>query len=251
MWKPVGSCVPRLVAASSHLGVAAAVHSAGLSVPVGSRGRLLVTALYTPLTDRDDGQGAADAVLPGQAHTWWPADVDGWLAVSAALHSSTAREIVCGDAASRDLARLNVVLPRLHGAVGWDIGRAGGRLVALVAEMQHDARRPQISDKGDGEPNVHVIHAGRHMTAAPATGWRAFGRLAAVRDTTLVRALGVDPTLYGERGSHMVASILRAEEALGRRWRLDPALADPDAVADLRRSFLAVANARRRTAGAA
>lgn len=251
MWKPVGSSMPRLAASSSHLGMAAGVHSTGLSVPVGSRGRLLVTALYRPLADCDDVKqdrdptGAGD-MPPIQAHVWWPADVDQWLTVSAAFHASMVRQVGCGDVALRHLARPHVALAGLYDAARWDMGRAGGRLVALAAEVRAEGSPSDRIDNNDADA-VHVIHAGRHTLGLPSAEWRAFGRLVAQRDTALRRALDVDPTVYGARGSFVVTSILRTEEALGRRWRLDPALPDPDAVAALRRSFMSIADARRRT----
>ncbi|QBZ81643.1 hypothetical protein pclt_cds_1059 [Pandoravirus celtis] len=256
MWKPVGSSVPRLAAASSHLGMTAAVHSTGLSVPVGSRGRLLVTALYGPLVDRDNkgqDQDPSDAgdTPPGQAHVWWPTDIDQWLTVSAAFSASTARQVGCGDVALRHLARPHVALADLYDAARWDMGRAGARLVALAAEVRAEGspsdRIDNNNDNNDADV-VHVVHEGRHTLGLPCAEWRAFCRLVAQRDTALRRALDVDPTVYGARGSFVVTSILRTEEALGRRWRLDPALPDPDAVAALRRSFMSIADAQQRRA---
>ncbi|AVK75463.1 hypothetical protein pqer_cds_1041 [Pandoravirus quercus] len=256
MWKPVGSSVPRLAASSSHLAMTAAVHSAGLSVPVGSRSRLLVTALYGPLADRrndnerqdQDPSGAGD-MPPSQAHEWWPIDVDQWLTVSAAFHASTVGQVGCGDVALRHLARPHVALADLYDAARWDMGRVGARLVALAAEVRAEGSPSDRIDDNSGNNDadvVHVVHEGRHTLGLPCAEWRAFCRLVAQRDTALRRALDVDPTVYGARGSFVVTSILRTEEALGRRWRLDPALPDPDAVAALRRSFMSIADARRR-----
>ncbi|BCU02972.1 hypothetical protein [Pandoravirus japonicus] len=246
MWKPVGSCVPRLAAASRGEVMAAATHSVALTVPMAGRARLLVTALYRPLETGDkESDMAAD---PPPVHTWWPADIDQWLAVASALRASAAREIGCGDAASRHLARPPAALARLYEAAGWNMGRAGGRLVALAAEVcDGDTASPPERARDDAD-GVHIIHAGRLGPGTPAAEWRAFCRLVAQRDAVLRRALDVDSAVYGARGSFVVTSMLRAEEALGRRWRFDPALPDPDATASLRRAFMAVADARQRTA---
>lgn len=250
MWKPVGSCVPRLAAASCGEVMAAATHSAALTVPMAGRARLLVTALYRPLETGDKESGVA--VDPPLAHTWWPADIDQWLAVASALRASAAREIGCGDAASRHLARSPAALVRLYEAAGWDVGRAGGRLVALASEVcDGDTAPPPERIKEDGADGVHIIRGGRLGPGTPAAEWRAFCRLVAQRDAVLRRALNVDPAVYGVRGSFVVTSMLRAEEALGRRWRFDPALPDPDATAGLRRAFMAVADARQRAASCA
>lgn len=246
MWKPAGSYAPRLAAASCGEMVAAATHSAALAVPMAGRARLLMTALYRPTeTSDEESDAAAD---PPPAHAWWPADIDRWLAVASALRASVAREIGCGDAASRHLARPPAALARLYEAAGWDMGRAGGRLVALAAEVCDGAMASPPERVRDGADGVHIIHAGRLGQGTPAAEWRAFCRLVAQRDAALRRALDVDPTVYGARGSFVVTSMLRAEEALGRRWRFDPALPDPDATAGLRRAFMAVADARQRTA---
>lgn len=245
MWKPVGSCVPRLAAASCGEVMAAATHSVALTVPMAGRARLLVTALYRPLETGDkESDMAAD---PPPVHTWWPADIDQWLAVASALRASAAREIGCGDVASRHLARPPAALARLYDAARWDMGRVGGRLVALAAEVCDGDTASPPERVRDGADGVHIIRAGRLGPGTPAAEWRAFCRLVAQRDAVLRRALDVDPAVYGARGSFVVTSMLRAEEALGRRWRFDPALPDPDATASLRRAFMAVADARQRT----
>ncbi|ATE82293.1 hypothetical protein psal_cds_1198 [Pandoravirus salinus] len=262
MWKPVGSSTSRLatVSCAEVAAAAAATHSVALTVPMAGRARLLLTALYAPAgvdnENDNDSAGGPDARKTGTdlmtVHAWWPADVDQWLAASAALRGATARELGCGDAASRHLARPHVALPDLYKATGWDMGRTGVRLVALAAEVRAErtlSESPPPPDAaGDDRQDadaIHVVYAGRHTLGLPSAEWRAFCRLVAQRDAALRRAIEVDPTVYGARGSFVVTSLLRTEEALGRRWRLDPALPDPDAVAALRRSFVAVADARR------
>ncbi|AJF96924.1 hypothetical protein TW95_gp0190 [Pandoravirus inopinatum] len=264
MWKPVGSHMPRLATVScGEVLASVATHSVALAVPMAGRTRLLVTALYSPLeadgkqdndtnsTNRLDAPGVA--MDPMTAHTWWPADVDQWLAVSTAFHSATTRELGCGDAISRRLVRPHVALAGLYEAAGWGMGRAGGRLMALAAEVRTEGSPPSscdlVDDNDDSANAVHIVHAGRHAMGVPFAEWRAFCRLAAQRDAALRRAMDVDPTVYGARGSFVVTSMLRTEEALARRWRHHPALPDPDTIAGLRRSFMAIADARRHTAG--
>nr|UDO47061.1 hypothetical protein [Pandoravirus massiliensis] len=220
------------------------VMSAGASILAGPRSRLSVIGLYRPCGDAPlvAHEECASPAL------WWPRDVAQWRAVSAAA----ARCLLRGGSTDNtgDASSLGVLSssPAMCDTMDRHTTLAGARLVGLVVgtatiapcsdtAKQTIARHVQAAD---GTRSVHIdaLHDASQE-------WAAFCRLVALRDAVLWRALDVDPSAYGERGAHIVASILRTEEAIARRRRFDAALADADEISALRRAFVAVADAHR------
>lgn len=223
-----------------------AAMSASASTLTGPHSRLSLIGLYRP--------HGHDSVVPDKQCAaralWWPTDVSQWRIVSAAA----ARRLFCNaptcDAMTKGVYDASLLDPVMHDAMDRDVRAAGARLVGLVVEAAPIAPRPRASNPAmshyvtvaDEERSVTRIDASEET----AGEWLAFCRIVALRDMTLWRALSVDPSAYGERGAHVVTSILRAEEAIARRRRFDPALIDADEIAALRRAFVAVADGHRR-----